>query len=150
MNKLYWLAFFIFTTSCNHDKCNLNYTEETSCFNNLQGILWTSLTKETNFSKKINCFEWDSLKVGERGSYQNYPCLKFHQICKKGCGTYFGKNLEKHMNWLDQDRDWTFIYFYKNGTLLNNVIAIPQPSYLFQELKKNNKSNLFRKVNYLN
>ena len=145
MKKFYGLVFFILTISCNNDKCIENYAMDISCFENFQGIDVTLLTKEIDFSKKVNCFEWDSLEVGERGSYENYTCMKFHQIYKTGSETYLGKDLESHMNWLDLDRDWTFIYFYENGTILNDVLAIPKPHYFFEELKKNNESNLFRK-----
>ena len=146
MNKLCYLTILIFTISCNSDKCIEKYTADTSCFDSLLKTDLTSFQKEIDFSKRINCFEWDSLKVGERGSYENYPCLKFHQICEKRCGTYLGKDLESHMDWFDRDRHWTFIYFYENGTLLNDVLTVPLSAYLFDELKENNESNLFRKI----
>lgn len=150
MNKLYCLTISIFTLSCNSDKCLEKYPVDTSCFYSLIGTDLTYFKKEIDFEKRINCFEWDSLKVGESGSYKNYPCFRFHQICEKGCGTYLGKDLESHMDWFDADRHWTFIYFYENGTLLSDVLAVPQSAYLFDELKKNNDSNLFRKTKYLN
>ncbi|MBC3846845.1 hypothetical protein H8K90_10680 [Winogradskyella echinorum] len=146
MNKLYYLTISIFTLSCSSDKCLEKYATDTSCFDSLIVTDLTSFQKEIDFSERINCFEWDSLEVGERGSYKNYPCLNFHQICEKGSGTYLGKDLESHMDWFDRDRHWTFIYFYENGTLLNDVLAVPLSTYLFDELKENNESNLFRKI----
>ncbi len=145
MKKFYYIGIFILIISCNNGKCIENYVTDTSCFENFREMDMTLLTKEIDFSKKVNCFEWDSLEVGKRGSYKNYICMKFHQIYKTGREIYLGKDLESHMNWFDVDRDWTFIYFYKNGTILNDVLAIPKPHYFFEELKKNNESNSFRK-----
>ncbi len=98
----------------------------TSCFENFQSINLTTVSKLLNSSERINCFEWDSLEVGKRDSFKNYPCIKFHQICKKNCGNYLGKELSNHMDWLDGDKNWTFIYFYENGKKLNVALAFPE------------------------
>jgi hypothetical protein len=142
MKKLCFGILFLIL-SCN--VCNEKHIADTSCFKKLQISILKESTKKINFSKQINCFEWDSLEIGYRGSYENYPCSKFHQIDKK-YDIFLGRKLENHMDWLDRDRHWTFLYFYKNGMILNDVLAIPESVASFHELKENNGSdNLFYK-----
>lgn len=92
--------------------------EEVSCFEEFQSNI--SVYRDSSFSiEEIDCFEWDSVVVAPRGSYRKHVTLNY-KILRKNA-----KDDPQVLDWLDGDRNWTYILFYKNGILLNDAIAVP-------------------------
>lgn len=137
MIKKCFLGLFFLVLNCNEYECEKTLKKSVSCFEDFKISIRKTTTSKIDFSKQIDCFEWDSIEIGKRGSYKKQPCTNFYQINEKESGTYLGKNLENHMDWLDYDRNWTFVYFYKNGIFINDALAINSNVASFHKLKTN-------------
>jgi hypothetical protein len=91
---------------------------EVQCFEELEvGIHQDS--SSAVLEEYITCFEWDSIVLLGFGTYEDYLHLNFKKI---------RTNLEYEsggLDWLDGDRQWSYIYFYNEGQLLNDAIAVP-------------------------
>lgn len=108
------------------------------CFESVYDHLTNDTIKEIDFGLQLNCFDWDSLELGLRGSYKNYPSVNFTIIegWERGekRNVMKGSSIESKMDWFDMDRHWQMIYFYKGGNILNYALAISQSAVSFTEL----------------
>lgn len=145
MKGLIYILLTLTIISCLN--CPENLELDTSCFSSLITKLTNDSVKEIDLGFEINCFQWDSLEIGGRGSYEAYPCMNFTLIEN---GKYAengkvveGSNLESEMDWFDRDRHWQMVYFYNNGQIQNEALAISQSAVSFFDMTLKNRGTIF-------
>ena len=114
-----------------------------ACFDVMRTLLQNDSIKSIDFSKTINCFEWDSLELAVRGSYENHPEIEFALIDNRHNRSVFGREIETVIDWFDRDRHWQMIYFYHNGKKLNQALAISEVPVSFRQLRLTLDDNFF-------
>ncbi|WP_157454210.1 hypothetical protein [Crocinitomix catalasitica] len=139
MKGLIYILLTLTFISCSN--CPENPELDTSCFSSVITKLTNDSVKKIDLGSELNCFQWDSIEIGGRGSYEAYPCMNFTMIEN---GKYAengkvveGSNLESEMDWFDRDGHWQMVYFYHNGKIQNEAFAISQSAVSFFDMTLN-------------
>ncbi|MGH1383299.1 hypothetical protein [Kordia sp.] len=130
------IVLCIVCVSCN--SCPETESLAASCFQNATKIIKDKTTSNLNFAEIVNCFEWDRMEIHSDSNHEEYACFKFHQIDHDD-GIHLGKNLEDKMDFLDGDRHWYFIHFYKGEVLLPEILAVSESFASFDNLTQDRK-----------
>ncbi|MCH2194102.1 hypothetical protein [Kordia sp.] len=136
MKKIIITLCSIVMVSCN--SCPETESYATSCFQNASKLLKNKATSQLDFAEIINCFEWDRLEIHSKSNHEELSCFKFHQVDLDD-GIHLGKDLEAEMDFIDGDRHWYFIHFYKYDQLLPEILAINEGIASFYNLTQDRK-----------
>ncbi|WP_128332132.1 hypothetical protein [Apibacter sp. HY039] len=145
------LPFFLLTISCKNKNCiNVN-TNTLHCFNELDNKILRDSISHINFAREINCFKWDSLEIGMRSSYLDYPCMNFKLVDIDPQKNVWvkGREIEEHMDSYDRDKYWYIIYFYYKGDMLNQSLAINESVVSFDSISVKIRTIPKEKTNFI-
>lgn len=122
VKRISLLTLVIFIISCNkHKQLDIKYKSNMKCLTNIEKQILLN-EKILDFSKHINCFEWDSLKIE---NLNNFDLRKYFDFKFKVVNDSIRKRMEdKGLVFQADEESWSYIFFYSKGTILNDALAI--------------------------
>ena len=100
------------------------------CLDIVENKLKDRTSSILDFSKIVDCFEWDTMYVTSESLTENYPELEYTYIGN----VHNGEELGNVNNWLDGSRDWNYIFFFKNNETIPNAFVICQTELYLRDL----------------
>jgi hypothetical protein len=89
-----------------------------SCFEDFEHEIHTTVGL-VHLEESVNCFDWDSVALGYSTEYRKKIDLNYKIFRLEPNGQLPPFDFEERC------KDWSYLYFYVNGLIVENAIAIP-------------------------
>jgi hypothetical protein len=153
-------AILIYFTQMFKPDSPLTEKDTTDCLEDIENCFRNSKLDTIDFSSTIKCFEWDKILItsnrsnGDKKNKLEYTVIG-HINEKKESSSY--------NDWLDGDRNWWYIFFYKkNESRPSNALIVANTVFIYNDtvtelrkseskflITKGDTSGYFRKLNVI-